>query len=353
MHGNNGSAGRLPITGRFTQLDPMQFKAGDPNLYRYTANDSLNSVDPSGMIVGTPIGVLLGGVVGAAGGAGYEFMMLMLYNDPIDASTIIGGAAMGAMCGLIGVPPALNVTVPALLSLETLSACVTVGYMSFAVGLLVSIGQTALGFGPELNIDNKQIIRLGGTTSIPQYIYTIGDMWSALSEWTIQSIRGSDGQPQAYHGTDSPAWILPAVQHPQAPTLPADDEDGCLDPEFETRSSVSEPVHGTLAGSLAVGWLRRMPRSGDVSYSVATTIHEFAGKPPTARRLWWDEHLQRPATTSRNTGLKWVNYSAFFRRDVVTDLGRRPRHWDGLAEGGPGGRHKSGSIERMSRRNFP
>jgi RHS repeat-associated protein len=34
--------------GRFSALDPLEFDAGDANLYGYTANDSLNAADPSG-----------------------------------------------------------------------------------------------------------------------------------------------------------------------------------------------------------------------------------------------------------------------------------------------------------------
>jgi RHS repeat-associated protein len=36
--------------GRFLQTDPIGFSAGDVNLYRYVANDPVNSVDPSGEV---------------------------------------------------------------------------------------------------------------------------------------------------------------------------------------------------------------------------------------------------------------------------------------------------------------
>ncbi|MFZ0641082.1 MAG: IPT/TIG domain-containing protein [Candidatus Acidiferrales bacterium] len=37
-----------PQTGRFLSEDPMEFAAGDVNLYRYVYNNSVNSVDPTG-----------------------------------------------------------------------------------------------------------------------------------------------------------------------------------------------------------------------------------------------------------------------------------------------------------------
>jgi RHS repeat-associated protein len=40
-----------PATGRFTAPDPLRFRAGDANLYRYTAGDPVNRVDPRGTCV--------------------------------------------------------------------------------------------------------------------------------------------------------------------------------------------------------------------------------------------------------------------------------------------------------------
>lgn len=47
----NGNGGREydPESGRFIEQDPMQFRAGDSNLYRYVANDPTNALDPSGL----------------------------------------------------------------------------------------------------------------------------------------------------------------------------------------------------------------------------------------------------------------------------------------------------------------
>ncbi len=40
-----------PTTGRFLQVDPLSFAAGDPNLFRYVGNSPTNATDPSGMDV--------------------------------------------------------------------------------------------------------------------------------------------------------------------------------------------------------------------------------------------------------------------------------------------------------------
>ena len=38
-----------PATGRFVSKDPIEFAAGDLNLYRYVGNDPVNGTDPSGL----------------------------------------------------------------------------------------------------------------------------------------------------------------------------------------------------------------------------------------------------------------------------------------------------------------
>src|SRR5262245_14130258 len=38
-----------PTVARFTTEDPLDFDAGDPNLYRYVGNSPTNATDPSGM----------------------------------------------------------------------------------------------------------------------------------------------------------------------------------------------------------------------------------------------------------------------------------------------------------------
>jgi RHS repeat-associated protein len=50
--------------GRFLQMDPIKFDAGDPNIFRYCGNDPMNWTDPSGLQ--TPIDSLGGSSEGAA-----------------------------------------------------------------------------------------------------------------------------------------------------------------------------------------------------------------------------------------------------------------------------------------------
>jgi uncharacterized protein RhaS with RHS repeats len=44
-----------PIEGRWMEEDPILFKGGDLNLYRYVGNDPTNLVDPSGLLEKRPI----------------------------------------------------------------------------------------------------------------------------------------------------------------------------------------------------------------------------------------------------------------------------------------------------------
>jgi RHS repeat-associated protein len=57
-----------PATQRWTSRDPLEFAAGDGNLYRYVGNNAANRTDPSGQIWGlgaTLSGAILGGGIGA------------------------------------------------------------------------------------------------------------------------------------------------------------------------------------------------------------------------------------------------------------------------------------------------
>lgn len=47
-----------PALGRFISRDPMGYAAGDPNLYRYAANNPVNASDPSGKWLDTLLDVL-------------------------------------------------------------------------------------------------------------------------------------------------------------------------------------------------------------------------------------------------------------------------------------------------------
>lgn len=62
VHGHQGlrldlagydNRGRIfdPVLGRFRNMDPIRYEAGDVNLYRYVGNNAVNAIDPSGLIV--------------------------------------------------------------------------------------------------------------------------------------------------------------------------------------------------------------------------------------------------------------------------------------------------------------
>ncbi len=55
-------------TGRFLQVDPIGFEAGDANLYRYVRNGPVNSCDPTGLADPVTVALLLGGGALLAGG---------------------------------------------------------------------------------------------------------------------------------------------------------------------------------------------------------------------------------------------------------------------------------------------
>ena len=59
--------------GRFLQTDPIRFAAGDVNIYRYVANNAVNSVDPFG---------LMGSIGGRLGGRGRNDMGMNPLNPP-------------------------------------------------------------------------------------------------------------------------------------------------------------------------------------------------------------------------------------------------------------------------------
>jgi hypothetical protein len=51
-----------PLIGKWISMDPLGFKAGDANPYRYVENNTTNSIDPSGLF--DPKGAFTGGLLG-------------------------------------------------------------------------------------------------------------------------------------------------------------------------------------------------------------------------------------------------------------------------------------------------
>ncbi len=110
-------------TGRFLSEDPIRFRAGDQNLYRYVFNNPVNFNDPLGLRgafagIGGGFGSALGGGIGAGIGATFGAGVgtglgaaagasiggaLGIVGGPagIAAGTVLGGA-LGATAGRIG-----------------------------------------------------------------------------------------------------------------------------------------------------------------------------------------------------------------------------------------------------------
>ena len=107
-----------PGVGRFLGEDPLRFRAGDSNLYRYVGNNPINRIDPSGRLWSWgAVGV--GGALGAVGGffygVGHETVRVLQGNEwdwgyicKATATGTAGGLATGAVVGFVtGDPTAL------------------------------------------------------------------------------------------------------------------------------------------------------------------------------------------------------------------------------------------------------
>lgn len=86
-----------PKLGRFLQVDPIRFWAGDVNLYRYVGNGVVISRDPTGLLhpalLGAIGGAIWGGVTGGVSGGFKGFV-----------SGLAGGAVGGFVLGATGSP---------------------------------------------------------------------------------------------------------------------------------------------------------------------------------------------------------------------------------------------------------
>ena len=77
-----------PDTGRWTAKDPILFRGGSTDLYRYCLNDPVNLVDPVGQFAGIAIGAISGAYTGFLSG--------------IQSGSVWTGIAAGALGGLAG-----------------------------------------------------------------------------------------------------------------------------------------------------------------------------------------------------------------------------------------------------------
>ena len=88
--------------GRFLQMDPIKFDAGDPNIFRYVGNDPVNGTDPSGLwgffgFGGGSVeaGAGSGGGAQAASGIGYVFNGMGMSTGGFTASGAFASDQLG------------------------------------------------------------------------------------------------------------------------------------------------------------------------------------------------------------------------------------------------------------------
>jgi RHS repeat-associated protein len=109
--------------GRFLQMDPIKFDAGDPNIFRYVGNNPINGTDPRGEF---GVGAVVGGVAGAVAGG---------VSAHMTGGSVLTGALIGGLTGaLIG---AVDPTEGALTLGEIAG---NVGALSLAGGISGAVG---------------------------------------------------------------------------------------------------------------------------------------------------------------------------------------------------------------------
>jgi RHS repeat-associated protein len=114
-----------PVDGRWTSQDPLGFRAGDANLYRYVFNVPTNAWDPTGADKWGGIG---GAVEGTSVGVGVGITIGLILGGPVGG--IIGGIVGGALGGSLGYDEGAKQNG----FLNGAGAAVTVGFIGGAYG---------------------------------------------------------------------------------------------------------------------------------------------------------------------------------------------------------------------------
>jgi RHS repeat-associated protein len=94
-----------PSDGRWTSQDPLGFKAGDTDLYRYVFNAPTNETDPSGQLIPIIPILVWGGIMAVSAAVGYAVGVSVTVNPnhPFESLfTIIKSVARDSILGLAG-----------------------------------------------------------------------------------------------------------------------------------------------------------------------------------------------------------------------------------------------------------
>jgi len=85
-----------PLTGRYTQPDPIGFAGGDVNWYAYVGNDPINWIDPLGLLLEAEIG-LWGKIAATLAKIEAILAALNAVRIPVMNPVIAGGVVVGAI----------------------------------------------------------------------------------------------------------------------------------------------------------------------------------------------------------------------------------------------------------------
>ena len=137
-------------TGRWTSKDPLLFRAGDGNLYRYAGADPVNLIDPSGELAIITV---------VAIGAGLSGAIYSLTADCWTPQGFAGAVAGGAVAALV---PALAAA--ALPAAAGTAAAVFLGLHTGMIGGVLGHFTNSAISGMDLDVANTLGSMLGGAT---------------------------------------------------------------------------------------------------------------------------------------------------------------------------------------------